>query len=649
MLILAPMPVGAKALTPLARAMLADVSAALASTTAATSTPPTPVPAPPAPTPAPIAAAVTTSAPAASNLSDSEIIALTQPAVVRVVAHFEGTSTPPRFAVNFASSTWSMSQATSTPIPYDDYLSGSGFVIDPSGYIITNSHVVSSAEIRMQMAASVVESTMLSSLAALTPAQQKKLGTNITDPTIIEKLTTDGLTYVLDNFPPLNPPTVAVLKPTVGLPATTTSAYLLQIDSALAGEKQQADSAMQQGVAGIITVVNDNFLNDEKDVAILKVDEKNLPAITLGDSSAVHEGDSVHLFGFPASADVNGLTDPPTFTTGTVSALKDSTQHTFQYIQTDASVSPGSSGSPVIDSTGAAIGIVTLQSAGTSGDSFAFALPIKLAEDVLAAQSITPATTGYASHFLAGLSLQAASHCKAALVEFQAAASTNNVFGDVTTYVQPHIDACNALIAAGNSVDSTWDQIRIWAKQVGIIFWIAIGVGIVLLIALIIGIFLLMHRLHKEERVLKDLETQAGSPQPKPQPQPQPAAHLPPAGVVAPAQIPVQPKIQPMPAAQFNPQPLPPVQQPVMPAQPQPVRPQVAAAAAAAVATSASAPVKPTTQPPVSTNPAAASYIAQCRKTGLTEVQIRAAMISAGWKEADVDREMAAIPSAAQH
>ena len=95
------------------------------------------------------------------------------------------------------------------------------------------------------------------------------------------------------------------------------------------------------------------------DLAVIKVNMTNLKPLVLGDSEKVVVGDSVIAIGSPL-----GLTG--TVTTGVVSA-KDrpvstgggfETQNSFiNAIQTDAAINPGNSGGPLVDATGAVIGI----------------------------------------------------------------------------------------------------------------------------------------------------------------------------------------------------------------------------------------------------------------------------------------------------
>jgi putative serine protease PepD len=159
----------------------------------------------------------------------------------------------------------------------------------------------------------------------------------------------------------------------------------------------------------------------EDDLAIIKVAKTGLPAATLGSSAAAHVGDPVLAVGSPL-----GLTG--TVTSGIISALNrpvDTTQDqqnvdpfggsqprttttVISAIQTDAAINPGNSGGPLVDASGAVIGINSaIASTGSSlgGQSgnigVGFAIPIDLAK-VISQELIT---TGKVSHPLMGVSL----------------------------------------------------------------------------------------------------------------------------------------------------------------------------------------------------------------------------------------------------
>ena len=119
----------------------------------------------------------------------------------------------------------------------------------------------------------------------------------------------------------------------------------------------------------------------ETDIAVLKIDIKNLPMpITLGKIESVHVGDVVLAIGNPFGVG-------QTVTSGIVSALgRDHVGiNTFEnFIQTDAAINPGNSGGALIDTRGNLIGINTAIFSNNGGSmGIGFAIPVNLAKQVM--------------------------------------------------------------------------------------------------------------------------------------------------------------------------------------------------------------------------------------------------------------------------
>lgn len=118
----------------------------------------------------------------------------------------------------------------------------------------------------------------------------------------------------------------------------------------------------------------------DTDLAVLKVDLKDLPAITFGHSDQVQIGDVVLAIGNPFGVG-------QTVTSGIVSALGRSHLgiNTFEdFIQTDAAINPGNSGGALVDSTGNLIGVnsaIYSRSGGSQG--IGFAIPVSIAKRVM--------------------------------------------------------------------------------------------------------------------------------------------------------------------------------------------------------------------------------------------------------------------------
>ncbi|MCZ6489458.1 MAG: trypsin-like peptidase domain-containing protein [Acidobacteria bacterium] len=166
---------------------------------------------------------------------------------------------------------------------------GSGVLVDPDGYIVTNAHVVEGAR-RVQV------------LLAVPPDERAQWR--------------------------------SILKPR----GKTVSARIVGIDR-------------------------------ETDLAVLKVEQKGLAWLELGDSDRVRQGQLVLAFGSPL-----GLENSVSLGVVSSVARQLGPEDPMIYIQTDATINPGNSGGPLVDTEGRVVGINTFivsQSGGSEGIGFA--------------------------------------------------------------------------------------------------------------------------------------------------------------------------------------------------------------------------------------------------------------------------------------
>jgi Do/DeqQ family serine protease len=115
------------------------------------------------------------------------------------------------------------------------------------------------------------------------------------------------------------------------------------------------------------------------DMAVVKIEGKNLPTVQLGDSDRVEVGDWAIAVGNPLGLD-------NTVTLGIISTLKRSSAQVgipdkrLDFIQTDAAINPGNSGGPLVNERGEVIGINTAIRADAMG--IGFAIPINKAKSI---------------------------------------------------------------------------------------------------------------------------------------------------------------------------------------------------------------------------------------------------------------------------
>lgn len=120
-------------------------------------------------------------------------------------------------------------------------------------------------------------------------------------------------------------------------------------------------------------------VDEVTDLAVVKIEGKDLPVATLGVSSNVQVGDWAIAVGNPLGLD-------NTVTLGIVSTLKRSSaaigipDKRLDFIQTDAAINPGNSGGPLLNDNGEVIGINTAIRADAMG--IGFAIPIDKAKEL---------------------------------------------------------------------------------------------------------------------------------------------------------------------------------------------------------------------------------------------------------------------------
>lgn len=612
------------------------------------------------------------------ELSQEELADIVKPAVVRIVTRYKGEAIIPEVNIDFRKFTISKN-LTRQPrkIPIDQTVTGTGFVVNPEGYIMTNAHVVSNETIK-QLAVSVASVVYIYQQANTASAnddrseeESVKFGKQIFEYLLNEsRFTIERKTVVL------NP----------------------------SSDKNKLNDLIEDGFPAAVVSVNDNFFKDDKDVALIKIDEHELPSLALGSSDGLAQGNRIHVFGFPSNADVDNNFLKATFTEGGITAIKDSQTKEFKIFQTDAKVSPGSSGGPAFNKKGEVVGIVTAETSRerTGGDNFALAIPIERAQKILEEEDVKNVRGEFAEQFEKGIMLFSAHHCKDAKIALNKAANANEEFR-VRDRVDPYIDQCNDLIAAGKSIDSDWDALLDRLKSFTWMTWLFIGLALMVLIALLMAIIYLLRKVKREEQELNSLESNLagkkmgsggpmaqGSPASRIFPQMNPVGR-PSAGEgsaaprfrgmsiprrMSPAtdtagqeeseksnisSIPAFPEFQKIDTAEkpvesvkisrpISSSPLvlqknsTPASQPVKPVETTPARPtaQASSAAPAGVLPQAqAAPAQPSQpsapiQPHPAVNPALQKYVRDARKAGLDDMTIKAELKRVGWTDGDI-------------
>lgn len=117
-------------------------------------------------------------------------------------------------------------------------------------------------------------------------------------------------------------------------------------------------------------------VNKDFDLALVKVQATELPALTIGDDSILMLGEELFAIGTPLDATLG-----QSVSRGVLSGRRELDGR--NYLQTDVSINPGNSGGPFIDVDGKVVGVATMKISGKGLEGLGFGVPISVALEML--------------------------------------------------------------------------------------------------------------------------------------------------------------------------------------------------------------------------------------------------------------------------
>ncbi|HVS30213.1 MAG TPA: trypsin-like peptidase domain-containing protein [Thermoanaerobaculia bacterium] len=239
--------------------------------------------------------------------------------------------------------------------------SGSGFVVNPNGYILTNLHVVAPTRDAASLERDLRRNGAISALVRHFPIDQ------------LRALYRDD---VLDRY-------IDVVA-RAGRLAKTKTVNEVELSN---GEK----------LPFTIQRFSPALTERGNDLALLKINRKNLPVLRLGDSEAVGVGESIWSVGYPAVASstddiIGGWLSresdlEATFNPGTITAIKSNVANAPVF-QSNVAIYRGNSGGPAVNRNGEVIGVSTW--GHTSAEQIKFLVPVNAARSLVTSAGVQP-------------------------------------------------------------------------------------------------------------------------------------------------------------------------------------------------------------------------------------------------------------------
>ena len=288
---------------------------------------------------------------------------------------------------------------------------GSGFIVTPDGYVITNAHVVDEND-------------------------------NDTKQTFVQQ----AFQEIMDDD-------VKVLEDAMGRKMTDEESKALKdANSWYFSQTMEVGNIKKEfsvvfGISGdkgkIVPMIIPAKLVTQgnpipgKDVAILKLTKKHTyPTIRMGDDKALRVGDQVYVLGYPAVATFHPLISEESIseaslTRGLVSAKKNM-KDGWEVLQTDASITHGNSGGPVMNEQGEVVGLATFGSIDYQRQAevqgMNFNVPSTIVQEFIKKAKIDPEMSDISLVYEDAMSLFDKSRYKKALEKFQEVKEMNSSF-----------------------------------------------------------------------------------------------------------------------------------------------------------------------------------------------------------------------------
>jgi hypothetical protein len=223
-------------------------------------------------------------------------------------------------------------------------------------------------------------------------------------------------------------------------------------------------------------------VNEGKDVAVLKIEGKNLPTLKLGNSETIQNQDNIWVSGYPAAADSDLLSPDSSLVSsmnaGQISATDKKTEQGSPVIQINAAATHGNSGGPVINEKGEIIGLLTFRGDTVNGQEvqgFNFSVPVNTVKEFTNQAGAKNTSSSTDKLYKEGLELYWGGYYNNALEKFEAVQRLYPNHSEIKKFIT-------------NSEQRAGDSKTLWTDY-KTIFYIVDGVAALLILLLLIFTF----------------------------------------------------------------------------------------------------------------------------------------------------------------
>jgi len=410
---------------------------------------------------------------------------IVSPSVVRIIQHVEGKALIPSFIIDVENHKISVDKTkkAASLSGISENIVGTGFIISPNGHILTNAHFISDATVKLAIVTPYIEKAVIEA--------ENLTNENIEDD---EAFSLEIIDFAIRNSTFELSKEIIVVTPQEKTDDDTESTF---------------SDVSEIGLLANVLYVNDNFYKGDSNLAVIKIEGKDFPSISVTDEKINPEVDNFYTFNSPNSYNFKNLNDLKNRDNYGLEIKKSSVvvdEVDVNILHTNLKLNGQSSGSPSFNFNGEAVGILAFEGGKSEIDESVqmLIIPNSTIKKILNKIGIANEDGTYSIYAKKGFKYINSGSCEEASGEFDLALSSQSIFTK-NNNLDSYLTECREekmLLEKTQTKDVSGmlNTIQVKSTSLDLLDWIIIVLLVLLGVSFLIILIVVLGKIKKKKK-----------------------------------------------------------------------------------------------------------------------------------------------------